>query len=64
MSDKFKIGDRVVYQNVGGKPLVSTITDITKDERGEPTGYVIQLDDGNILGCSPNQLACLDIDKL
>ena len=64
MTSKFKIGDRVMYQDIGGKPLVGTINAISKDESGEPTGYVVQLDDGNILGCSANELAHLDIDKL
>jgi hypothetical protein len=64
MTDKFKIGDRVMYQNIGGTPMAGTINEISKDESGEPTGYVVQLDDGNIVGCSPNQLTHLDIDKL
>ena len=64
MTDRFKIGDRVMYQDIGDKPLIGTINEISKDENGEPTGYVVQLDDGNILGCSTNQLAHLDIDKL
>lgn len=64
MTSKFKIGDRVMYQNIGGKPLVGTITDVAKDESGEPTGYVVKLDDERILGCSSGQLAHLDIDKL
>jgi hypothetical protein len=64
MTIKFKIGDRVMYQDVGGKPMVGTITNISKDESGEPTGYVVKLDDNRILGCSTNELAHLDIDKL
>ena len=64
MTSKFIIGDRVMYQDIGGKPLVGTITDISKDESREPTGYVVQLDDGTILGCSTNELAHLDLDKL
>jgi hypothetical protein len=53
-----------MYQDVGGKPLVGTITHISKDESGETTGYVVQLDDGTILGCSTNELSHLDLDKL
>ncbi len=53
-----------MYQNIGGKPMAGTITNISKDESGETTGYVVQLDDGMILGCSTNQLAHLDLDKL
>ena len=64
MTSKFKIGDRVMYQNVGGKPLVGTITHISKDENGEPTGYVVKLDNESILSCSSGQLAHLDLDKL
>ncbi len=64
MNETFKIGDRVMYQDMNGKLLVGTINEISKDESGEPTGYVVQLDNGNILGCSTNQLAHLDIDKL
>ena len=64
MTIKFKIGDRVMYQDVGGKPMAGTITNISKDESGEPTGYVVKLDDNRILGCSINELAHLDIDKL
>ena len=64
MTIKFKIGDRVMYQDIGGKPLVGTITDITEDESGEPTGYIVKLDDGRILGCGTNELSHLDLDKL
>lgn len=64
MTSKFKIGDRVMYQNIGGKPLVGTITDIAEDKSGELTGYVVRLDDGRILGCSTNELAHLDLGKL
>ena len=53
-----------MYQNVGGKPLVGTITHISKDENGEPTGYVVKLDNESILSCSSGQLAHLDLDKL
>jgi len=64
MTIKFKIGDRVMYQDAGGKPMVGTITNISKDESGEPTGYVVKLDDNRILDCSTNELAHLDIDYL
>ena len=64
MTSKFEIGDKVMYQDIGRKPLVGTITDITKDESGEPSGYVVKLDDERILGCSSNELAHLDLDKL
>ena len=64
MTSKFKIGDRVMYQDIGGKPLIGNITEITYNESGEFTGYVIELDDGRILGCSIHELAHLDIDKL
>ena len=64
MTCKFKIDDRVMYQDIGGKPLVGTITHISKDESGEPTGYVVKLDDKRILSCSSSQLAHLDLDKL
>ena len=64
MTSKFKIGDRVMYQNIGGKPLVGTITNITEDESGHPTGYVVKLDDKRILNRSSGQLAHLDLDKL
>ena len=64
MTSKFKIGDRVMYQNIGGKPMAGTITNISKDESGQPTGYVVKLDDKRILGCSSGQLAHLDLDKL
>ena len=64
MTGKFKIGDRVMYQDIGGKPMTGTITFIKKDESGKPTGYVVKLDDNRLLGCSSGQLAHLDIDKL
>ena len=64
MVSKFKIGDRVMYQDIGEKPMIGTITNVSKDESGEPTGYVVKLDDNRILGCSTNELAHLDIDKL
>jgi hypothetical protein len=53
-----------MYHDVGGKPMAGTITYISKDESGEPTGYVVKLDDERILACSSGQLAHLDLDKL
>ena len=64
MDIKFKIGDRVIYRDIGEKPLIGTITDVARDEKGEPTGYVVKLDDERILGCVPDELAHLDLDKL
>ncbi len=64
MTSKFRIDDRVMYHDVGGKPMAGTITYISKDESGEPTGYVVKLDDERILACSSSQLAHLDLDKL
>jgi hypothetical protein len=64
MADTFKIGDRVMYQNVGGTPMAATIANISKDESGEPTGYVVRLDDNRLIDCSSHELAHLDIDKL
>ena len=64
MTGKFKIGDKVMYHDIGGKPLVGTITDIARDENREPTGYTVQLDDGRILACSTNELAHLDLGEL
>ena len=64
MTCKFNIGDRVMYQDIGGKPLVGTITDISEDKSSEHTGYVVKLDDGRILGCSSDKLAHLDLNKL
>ena len=64
MDIKFKIGDRVMYQDMGGKSFVGTIVDITKGESGESPDCVIQLDDGSILACSTGQLAHLDLGEL
>jgi hypothetical protein len=64
MTKKFKISDRVMYQDIGGKPLVGTIADVTKDESGEPTWYVVKLDNGQIVGCSIDKLAHLDLGEL
>ncbi len=64
MPSKFTIGDKVMYKDIGGKPLVGMITNITEDESGEPTAYVVQLDDGPILACSSGELTHLDLDKL
>jgi len=64
MTSNFKIGDSVMYRDIGGKPLVGTITNVSIDENGEPTGYAVKLDDGRILGCSSDELAHLDINKL
>ena len=64
MNSKFNIGDRVVYKDIGGKPLVGTVTDITEDESNEATTYFIQFDDGSILSCSSGELTHLDLDKL
>ena len=64
MTSKFEIGDRVMYQDIGRKPLVGTITDITKDESGEPIGYVVKLDDERIIACSTNELVHFDLGKL
>jgi len=64
MTSKFEIGDRVMYQDIGRKPLVGTITDITKDESGVPIRYAVKLDDGRTIGCFPDELAHLELDKL
>ena len=64
MISKFKISDRVMYQDIGGKPMVGTITHLSKDGSGETNGYVVELDDGRILDCSSNELAHLDLDQL
>ena len=64
MTVKFRIGDRVMYRDIGEKPLIGTIVDIAKDESGVPTGYAIKLDDGRTLGCIPDELAHLELDKL
>ena len=64
MTIKFKIGDMVMYRDIGEKPLIGVITDVAKDESGEPTGYAVKLDDGRILGCIPDELAHLELDKL
>lgn len=64
MTSKFKIDDRVMYQDIGKEPLAGTITYISKDKSGEPTGYVVKLDDERILACSSNELAHLDLDEL
>jgi len=61
---KFKIGDRVIYRDIGEKPLIGTITDVNKDENGDPTGYIVKLDDERILGCISEELAHLELDKL
>jgi hypothetical protein len=64
MTNTFKIGDRVMYHDISEKPLVGTITDITHAESGEPTGYLVKLDDGSIHTCNTDQLAHLDLNKL
>jgi hypothetical protein len=64
MPSKFKIGDRVMYQDMGWKSFVGVIVDINKGESGEPPDCVVQLDDGAILACSTSQLAHLDLGEL
>jgi len=64
MAIEFKIGDRVIYRDIGERLLIGTISDVTKDENGEPTGYVVRLDDERILGCIPDEIAHLDLDRL
>ena len=64
MDIKFKIGDRVMYRDIGKKPLIGTITDVTRYESGEPTRYAVTLDDGRTIGCFPDELAHLELDKL
>ena len=64
MDIKFKIGDMVMYRDIGEKSLIGVITDVTRDENGEPAGYVVQLDDGQTIDCIPDELAHLDLDKL
>jgi len=61
---KFKIGDKVIYQDACGKPLSGSITDILRDENGNPVGYAVQLDDGTVLDCDSDKLAHLDLNKL
>ena len=64
MTIKFKTGDRVIYRDIGEKPLIGTITDVTKDESEEPSEYTVQLDDGQEIGCSSDELAHLDLGEL
>jgi len=64
MTIKFKIGDRVMYRDIGEKPLIGTITDVTRDGSGEPTRYTVKLDGGRTIGCIPDELAHLELDKL
>ena len=64
MTIKFKIGDRVMYRDIGEKPLIGTITDVTKDVSGESIRYAVKLDDGRTIGCISEELAHLELDKL
>jgi len=64
MADTFKIEDRVMYKDIGGKPLAGNITDITYNENGEPEQYVVRLDNEQIIACSVDELAHYDLNKL
>ena len=64
MTSKFKIDDRVMHQTKGKKPQAGIITDITYNESGEPSRYVVRLNDERIISCSSDELAHLDLDKL
>ena len=62
MAEEFKIGDRVLYKDIGRKrDLKGTITGIARDEKSKITGYTVKLDEpdeyfGSWLGCSADQL--------
>ena len=64
MTIEFRQGDRVIYRDPGGKPLVGKINDVVKDDTGNTTGYIVKLDEGWIVGCSASDLAHLDLGKL
>ena len=64
MTIKFKIGDRVMYRDIGEKPLIGTITSVAKYESGESIKYDVKLDSGRIISCIPDELAHLELDKL
>ncbi|UCE97818.1 MAG: hypothetical protein JSV74_00325 [Dehalococcoidia bacterium] len=58
----FEIDDRVMCRDEGGEVLTGTIIFLNKNEYGESTGYVVQLDDNRIIGCSRYQIARIDTE--
>jgi hypothetical protein len=64
MTIKFQIGDRVMYHPESKKPQAGNIKDITYDEVGKPTGYLIKLDNEQMVTCNIAQVAHYDLKKL
>ena len=62
MAEEFKIGDRVLYKDIGReRDLKGTVGVIARDREGKITGYTVKLDEpdeyfGSWLGCSADQL--------
>ena len=60
MMDKLKIGDRVMYKDIGGKKnKIGTIKEVVT-KNNNISGYVVILDDGSILGTSEGELIKLE----
>ena len=64
MTNKFKIGDRVMYHPESKKPQAGNIKDITYNEDGKPTSCLVRLDDEQIVTCNIDQVAHYDLKKL
>lgn len=55
--EDFKVGDRVLYKDIGGKKGVkATIVGISFTNR-EPSDYTVITDDNRCLACSKNELS-------
>ena len=64
MTNKFKIGDRVIYHAESNEPQAGNIKDITHNKDGKPIGYLVRLDDEQIVNCNIDQVAHYDLEKL
>ena len=54
--EDFKLGDRVLYEDTGGKGVKATILGIRFIDR-EPSDYIVITDDNRCLVCSKNELS-------
>lgn len=64
MAEEFKIGDRVLYKDIGRKrDLKGTVTGIARDKEGKITGYTVKLDE-HYEYWTPKDLLLYQLNKL
>lgn len=64
MAEEFKIGDRVLYKDIGReRDLKGTVTGIARDKEGKITGYTVKLDE-HYEYWTPKDLLLYQLNKL